>query len=173
MKRISATFALFLWLIASVLAQVGTERAICNQMRQGGRVEIEQDSRLETLLTSKSKVYNAASHLQTNKEGKEVVILRGYRVRCFSGNNQIASRNEAQRIERDLKDYMPELSTYLFFRSPNWRLVVGNFRTSEEAIALMRDLKKHFPVYGQEMFVVSDEIEVPVQNQEEINEYDY
>lgn len=173
MKKHIATLALSVTAVLA-LAQAQTaavpERAICNQMRQQGRVQIEQDPRLETLLTSKSKVYNAASHLQTNKEGKEVVTSRGFRVRCFSGNNQTASRNEALAIEKELKAYMPDLATYLFFKSPNWRLLVGNFRTNEEAIALMRDLKKHFPVYGQEMFVVADEIEVQVQKQETADE---
>lgn len=136
------------------------QTSICDQLRQSGRVSINQDTRLEALLTREAKIYNAASHLQTNKEGKQVLLTSGYRVRVFSGNNQTKSRAEAEQIRDDLKKYNPSLETYVLFRSPNWRLMVGNFRTNEEATALLRDLKKHFPVYGQEMFVVKEQIEI-------------
>ncbi|MDO4496835.1 MAG: SPOR domain-containing protein [Bacteroidales bacterium] len=136
--------------------------SICDQLRQSNRVTIHHDSRLEALLTREAKVYNAASHLQTNKQGNQVLYVQGYRVRVFSGNKQVASRNEALKIEADLKAYNPELETYVLFKSPNWRLLVGNFRTREEATALYRLLKKQFPVYGQEMFVVKEQIEIPI-----------
>jgi len=140
------------------------QTSICDQLRQSGRVEIQQDERLDALLTRETKIYNAASHLQTNKDGKQILTMPGFRVRVFSGNNQIKSRQEALQIEADLKRYNPALATYVLFRSPNWRLMVGNFRTNEEATALLRELKKKFPVYGQEMFVVKEQIEIELEN---------
>lgn len=138
--------------------------SICDQLRQSGRVSIQQDARLDSLLTRNVKIYNAASHLQAGKNGKKVLTMQGFRVRVFSGNNQTASRAEAETIEADLKKFQPDLATYVKFRSPNWRLLVGNFRTNEEATALLRELKKHFPEYGKEMFVVKETIEIPVED---------
>lgn len=136
--------------------------SICDQLRTSGRVIIQQDSRLDALLTREAKVYNAASHLKVTASGKKIITAQGYRVRVYSGNNQTRSREEAMAIQAELKKYDPTLTTYLLFRSPNWRLLVGNFRTSEEATALLRELKRKFPVFGQEMFVVKDQIQIPL-----------
>lgn len=158
-KSLSAIFLLAL--PAMIWSQTeDSKTSICDQLRQSGKVSIQQDARLDALLSRETKVYNAASRLQTSKNGKRVLTMPGFRVRVFSGNNQSASRAEAQQIEADLKKYNPDLATYILFRSPNWRLMVGNFRTNEEATAMLRELKKHFPVYGQEMFVVKEQIEI-------------
>ena len=141
---------------------VGAALTICDYLRQQGNVELLQDPRLEELVGKTSKVYNAASHLQVNKAGERVIVSPGYRVRVFSGNNQITSKNEAFKIEDELKFYIPDLQTYVLFKTPNWRLVVGNYRTQEEATAALRVLKKKFPIYGREMFVVNDDIEIPL-----------
>ncbi len=163
-------FILFWALPIAALAQVvdnSTAEAdavspICKELRSSGRVTLVQDPRLESLLGRNSKIYNAASHMQYNKEGQKVLVMPGYRVRAFSGNNQISSKEEAFKIEAELKEYLPELQTYVLFKTPNWRLLVGNYRTQEEATAALRDLKKKFPIYGREMFVVEDKIEILV-----------
>jgi len=136
---------------------------ICQELRKQGRVSLFQDPRLEPLLGRNSKIYNAASHMQYNKEGKKVLVVPGYRVRAFSGNNQITSKDEAYKIEAELKQYLPDLQTYVLFKTPNWRLLVGNYRTQEEATASLRELKRKFPIYGREMFVVEDKIEILVE----------
>ena len=141
---------------------VGAALTICDYLRQQGNVELLQDPRLEELVGKTSKIYNAASHLQVNKAGERVIVSPGYRVRVVSGNNQITSKNEAFKIEDELKFYIPDLQTYVLFKTPNWRLVVGNYRTQEEATAALRVLKKKFPIYGREMFVVNDDIEIPL-----------
>lgn len=136
---------------------------ICKELRSSGRVTVSQDPRLEALLGRNSKVYNAASHMQYNKEGQRILLVPGFRVRAFSGNNQISSKLEAYKIESELKEAEPDLQTYVLFKTPNWRLLVGNYRTQEEATAALRDLKRMFPIYGREMFVVEDRIEIPVE----------
>lgn len=133
---------------------------LCSYLRSEGRVVLQQDLRLEELLGRNSKIYNASSHLQVNKAGEKVIIAKGYRVRVFSGNNQTTSRKEAENIEKEIKGYLPDLESYVLFKTPNWRLVVGNYRTQEEATASLRELKRKFPIYGREMFVVQDDIEI-------------
>lgn len=166
MKYIAYIF--LMWAMPLItLAQVSengtranTSITISEKLRQSGHVYLVQDQRLEALLGRDAKTYNAASRVQTNKAGHQVLTTTGYRVRVFSGNNQITSKNEAYKIEKELLEYMPDLQTYVIFRTPNWRLMVGNYRTMEEATASLRELKKKFPVYGREMFVIKDEIEI-------------
>ena len=142
--------------------EVGAVSTLCEQLRLQGHVSLQQDARLDQLLSRNSRVYNAASRLLVNKNGDRVIVSPGFRVRVFSGNNQLNSKNEAFKIEDELKFYLPELETYVLFKTPNWRLVVGNYRTQEEATAALRVLKKKFPIYGREMFVVNDDIEIPL-----------
>ena len=131
--------------------------SISTHLRSTGKVAIYQDSRLESLISYTPKAYYANSR---KGKGSEVITTNGFRIRAFSGNNQVTSKNRAYQIEKDLKQYDPDLSTYVIFKSPNWRLLVGNFTTNEEAISTLRELKKHFPEYGREMFVVKDVIEI-------------
>ena len=147
-------------LAEEALPDDSTELSMCAHLREDGRVTVVQDSRLESLVGRTPKVYTGVSHLKTTRQGREVIAVPGYRVRVYSGNSQTKSKNEAYRIEAELKQYMPELETTVVFKTPNWRLLVGNYRTMEEAVASLRVLKKNFPVFGREMFVVNDEIEI-------------
>lgn len=134
-----------------------TMESITTHLKNSGRVAVYHDPRLEALISSQPKTYNV--NVKKGKNG-DVIVTSGYRIRAFSGNNQVTSKNQAYKIEKDLKQYMPDLATYVVFKSPNWRLLVGNYTTSEEAISKLRELKKSFPEYGKEMFVVKDEIEI-------------
>ena len=148
--------------VVSSTAEVDAAPTLCEQLREQGKVTLYQDARLEELLGREVRKYNAVSRLQRNRQGRHVVTSRGYRVRAFSGNNQLELKEEAYRRETEIKSYLPDLETYVLFKSPNWRLVIGNYRTQEEATAAFRKLKKQFPKFGAEMFVVQEDIELPL-----------
>ena len=128
---------------------------ICNHLLSTGRVSIIQDNRLTELLGSQPKAYYV-NGAQPDKATK----VKGFRIRVFSGNQQNTSKNKAYKIQTELTTKMPELSTYVTFKTPNWRLMVGDYRTTEEANSMLRVLRKEFPNYGKDMFVVSEEIEL-------------
>jgi hypothetical protein len=134
-------------------------RSISSHLRING-ARIHQDARLETLVTSFPKIYYGNPKAGSDKN---VYYTKGYRVRVFSGNNQTQSKNLAYQIEKELIEKMPDLDTYVVFKTPNWRLLVGNYRTSEEAYRSLKTLKKEFPARGREMFVIQDEIEIPIE----------
>lgn len=134
-------------------------RSISSHLRTNG-VRLHQDARLEVLVTSAPKTYYGNPKASGDKN---VYYTKGYRVRVFSGNNQTQSKNLAYQIEKELTGKMPDLETYVVFKTPNWRLLVGNYRTSEEAYRSLRTLKKEFPARGREMFVIQDEIELPLE----------
>lgn len=122
-----------------------------------GDVRIYQDARLDSLMNK--HLINTGN--TENVNGEIFVTSRGYRIQIFSGNNQRQSKTEAYAKETEIKEYFPTLDTYVTFQSPFWKLRVGNFRTSEEAHAMLRELKKNFPKW-KEMFIVKDVIKFPV-----------
>ena len=97
----------------------------------------------------------------------EYLKIPGFRVQTFSGNNPRTSKDEAYRKERLIKDLLPDIKTYIEYRSPRWSLRVGDFRTREEAMVLMQELKQAFPEFGREMYTVKVEVvNIPVNNQD-------
>ncbi len=96
----------------------------------------------------------------------EYLKVPGYRVQTFSGNDSRTSRDEAYRKERLVKEAFPDIKTYIEYRSPRWSLRVGDFRTKEEAMVFLQELKQAFPELGKEMYAVKvDEVNIPVNNQ--------
>ncbi len=88
--------------------------------------------------------------------------MKGYKIQAFSGNDQRTSKNEAIRKQSQINNAFPELETVVLFDSPFWRLRVGNFATREEAQEVMEELKRTFPSYGKEMYIVVDEVKIPI-----------
>ena len=138
-------------------AQYAGDGDICNHLHSTGRVSLLQDDRLTVLLGSQPKTYYANPEQQENASK---VRAKGYRIRVYSGNKQATSKSRAYSIQSEMNNRMPELNTYVSFKTPNWRLMVGNFRTTEEANTTLRVLRSEFPQFSKEMFVVSSEIEL-------------
>jgi hypothetical protein len=88
--------------------------------------------------------------------------MRGYKIQAFAGNNQRTSKNEAYRKQAMINQAFPELETVVIFDSPFWRVRVGNFKSRDEAAAVLRELRNAFPSFGKEMYIVTDEVKVPV-----------
>lgn len=99
-----------------------------------GRVTIHQDSRLKSLVGRT----RAFSESQTGNREQKVT---GFRVQVYAGNNSQRARTEALRTADKIKALFPELEVYSQFVSPRWLCRVGNYRSIEEADAVMRQLK--------------------------------
>ena len=68
--------------------------------------------------------------------------VNGYRVQAFAGGNTRADRQKAQNIGEAIKLKFPEQPIYVHFYSPRWICRIGNFRTYEEAHAMLLEIKK-------------------------------
>lgn len=126
-----------------------------------GRVVIYQEEAIKGVVGR-----NIAPKRQVFTTGNSAIYyvkMRGYKVQAFSGNNQRTSKNEAYRKQGLINQALPEHETVVYFDSPFWRLRVGNFKTRGEASDLMRELRKTFPSFGKEMYVVNDEVKIPVE----------
>lgn len=108
-----------------------------------GKVVIHQDDRIDNLIEK---------HIYLNKNGK----LEGFRVQIFydSGNN---SKNRAFAQKAKFLAEYPEVSAYLSFQSPNYKVRVGDFRSRLDADGFKARIIGTFT----DAFVVKDEINYP------------
>ena len=96
------------------------------------------------------------------EDEKAFLRAQGYRTQVFSGNNQRASKEEAFAKEKEIKELFPEVPTYVTYNAPFWKLRVGDFLSHEEAYHMMRQLMDAFPAYAKEMYIVKEEIKIPL-----------
>jgi len=99
-----------------------------------------------------------ATASSSHTESVSYIEMAGWRIQVFVGNNQRLSKNEAFKNEEDIKLTFPEMSTYVTYTAPFWRLRVGDFRTYGEARQSLRKLRTEFPNLGREMSIVKERI---------------
>ncbi|MEI7663837.1 MAG: SPOR domain-containing protein [Bacteroidota bacterium] len=110
----------------------------------GGKTEIIQDQRVD-LLVSK--------HIQIHQTLK---TMDGYRIQLFSdsGNN---SKTKAQAAHDEFQSKHPGVGTYLTFKSPNYQVRVGDFRTKLDAQRFLNEISA---IYSN-AFIITDQINLP------------
>lgn len=111
-------------------------------------------------ITQPEALHNRLKYQEIHKEDTkgETSTSVGYRIQVFADSNQRTAKNQAQTRERNIATKFPELKVYLLFKSPSWRVRVGDFKTRSEAEQVMQDIKTEFPDYANEMMVVVDKI---------------
>lgn len=122
------------------------------EINSQGRVKIVQKEALRQRLMCKEVVDTIA---------QEPVKVVGYRIQVFSDNNQRTAKNNAHLREQKMNEQFPELKTYIIYKSPTWRVRVGDFKILGEAEYVMHELKEAFPAFAREMMIVKDNINVP------------
>ena len=98
-----------------------------------GVVSIHQDARLKSLV-GQVRSYSSAAQNAAQK-------VQGFRVQVYAGGNSQQARSEAYQVAERVKTLFPELPVYPQFVSPRWLCRVGDYRSIEEADAVMRQLK--------------------------------
>ena len=80
--------------------------------------------------------------------------------RNVPGQGKVTIHQDA-RIEALIgQEYIPELSVYTSFNSPRWLCRVGDFRSIEEADAMMRQLRA--TGVFKEVSIVKEQINIPL-----------
>lgn len=125
-----------------------------------GRVLVFEDNSIRGVL---GRSMSANRTVYSKDDGEQYVKMRGYKIQAFSGNNQRTSKNEANSKQRLINEAYPEHETVVTFDSPFWRLRVGNFKTRGEANEVLSEMKKTFTSFGKEMYIVVDEVKIPVE----------
>jgi hypothetical protein len=120
-----------------------------------GRVIIDQPAGIRNLVGTQ-----IAGEVRTTTDGKAYVQYQGFRVQIFSGNDHRTSKEEAFKREREIKEILPDLSTYVNFDAPFWRLRVGDFSSREDAYDTQLNLMQLLPKYKKEMYIVKEDIKL-------------
>ena len=71
------------------------------------------------------------------------VKVAGYRVQVFAGGNTRNDRLKAERIGSEIRSLFPGVPVYVHFYSPRWICRMGNYRTYEEAHAVLERVKNN------------------------------
>ena len=134
---------LFLGIILSFLCPVIQGYGQGNH-KEKGHIQIIQDDKVD-LLVSK--------HVQINQNRKGI---EGYRIQIFfdSGNN---SKTKAQSIYEGFKAKYPDVGAYLSFKSPNYKVRVGDFRSRLDAQRFLNDIAVEYP----NAWIIADMINLP------------
>lgn len=130
-----------------------------------GSVRVYEDESIKHVL---GRPMSPPRTVYTSADGAtQFYRMRGFKVQAFSGNNQRTSKDEAHRKQAQINGTFPDIETTVLFESPFWRLRVGNFTTRDEAEEAMQDLQRAFPSFGKEMYIVVDEVKIPINQTED------
>lgn len=118
--------------------------AIATTASGQGSLNVNQDSRIESLISKQRKMYAIDSSFS------------GYRIHVFMeiGNDAL---EHAKAVKARFENAFPDIPIYLTYAEPYFRLRAGNFRNRVEAEKSLRRIKRQF----KEAFVTADMIYRP------------
>jgi hypothetical protein len=88
----------------------------------------------------------------SKEENKRQEGMSGYRVQIYQGE-----KDRAYDFKSEFLRKYPEYKVYVLFKTPDFRVRIGDFRTRSEAIKLKNLIEKDFP----NSFIVEDFINFP------------
>lgn len=141
----------FAFAILSV-AQNNIVKSLESNVSGQGKVTIRQDARIAALI--------GTEYIPTGTEDRKVIKSWGYRIQVYAGNNTRKSKNEAYSVASRVKERFPDLTVYTSFNLPRWLCRAGDFRSMEEADAMMRQLRS--TGVFKEVSIVKDQINIPL-----------
>ncbi|MFV8370968.1 SPOR domain-containing protein [Flavobacterium sp. LB2P74] len=98
-----------------------------NANAQDGNIRVYQDSKFEQLLNEKRK---------TNVS---YAVNDSYNIQIFSGDSE-----KAKKTLNDFKQEFRDIDGTIIFFTPNYKVLVGNFRTRIEAERNLIEIKKNY-----------------------------
>lgn len=135
-------------LCSSIQAQelIKAEELINKSSTYGsGRVEINQDIRVDSLLSR---------HIMANAKTDGI---NGYRIQIYRGSGRNA-REDANEAKAEFISEFPDIPSYLRFDPPNYfKVRVGDYRTKHDAYPDFKKVKREFP----NAYLVTDIINYP------------
>lgn len=157
MKQLWFWIVYFFCISPSAMAQKDIVKSLQSDVAGEGKVTIHQDARIAALIGS----HAGNATLSTSADGLQRILkTSGYRVQIYAGNNTRTAKQTAQQQAQKVKELFPELTVYATFTPPRWLCRVGDYRSIEEADAIMRRLRNS----GQfkEASIVRDQIIIPL-----------
>ena len=117
-----------------------------------GSVSIHQDARIAALVGNRV--------LPAEGEEPQTLKCAGYRIQVYAGGNTRVAKNEAYAVAEQLQESFPDLPVYTTFNPPRWLCRAGDFRSIEEADAVMRQLRATGEF--KEVSIVREQVNIPL-----------
>ncbi len=152
MKRLGSFLVVCFAFAACSVAQNSIMKSLERDVPGQGKVRIHQDARIAALIGS---AYEPAG-----SDDAPTIKVPGYRIQAYAGNNTRLAKNEAYAVASRIKEYFPELAVYTLFNPPRWLCRAGDFRSIEEADAMMRKLRA--TGVFKEVSIVKEQINIPL-----------
>jgi hypothetical protein len=108
------------------------------------KLQIRQDPRITDLLVRHSQI-------NQRRRGTD-----GFRLEIFFGSDTKA-REQAERVKNEFNSLFPDITSYLLFQTPNFKVRVGDFRNKSEALKTKAFISSKYP----NAFIVKDNIRFP------------
>lgn len=99
----------------------------CNIDAQEQNITLNQDPKFEQLLNEKRKI-NAS-----------ISVNDSYKIQIFSGKSE-----EAKKTLSDFKQEFKNIDGTIIFNTPNYKVMVGNFKSRIEAERNLVDIKRRY-----------------------------
>ena len=129
-------------------ATIGTRKAPTSNTKKENATSNTATSNA-TSNTATPSSNTSASHASSTEESdmskkvmKNSYKVTGYRVQAFAGGETRNDRRTAETVGNNIKRRFPEQPIYVHFYSPRWICRVGNFRTYEEAHAMLLEIRE-------------------------------
>lgn len=113
------------------------------QAQEMGKVLVIKDPQIDSLISKRLALSRAGS------SGNNVTSL-GFRVQIFSG----LGREDAYAEQKRFKSFFPDVTSYVGYTQPNYRVRVGDFRTKLEAQKFVNELKEQY----SSLFIFAEKI---------------
>lgn len=148
MKRFLSVTVLFLVSALAVMAQGKFKDRLEADVEGQAKIRIFQDDRLTDIINA-DYVPKFDVEKKTNKddeptiEGKNSVKIkkRGYRIQVYKGGNSRAAEAAARSAGRKIQLQF-DLEPYVIYNNPDWVCRVGDFKTREDAVEYLKDIRK-------------------------------
>ena len=128
-----------------------------NAVRSGrGVVRIHQSDAIRRLV----KVRDSTSG-DLSSDDALYTTMQGYKVQIYSSNTR-DSRSVATTRSARVKQIYPEHESVILYKAPYWKVQIGNFVTREEAEQVLQGIKRNFPSFGKQSYIVRTTIKVPL-----------
>lgn len=152
-----------LWLCSSLtMAQQPSRSAIFEALETvepgAGVVLVTQSPEIEAVVGVKF-----GNLLDNARMVNGFAIISGYRIQVYSGNLRNSKAIATQR-RNQVSALYPELLPTVEYDAPFWRVRVGNFVDQGEAQTKMQELKKAFPSFAREMYIVRSQVRLDPQD---------
>lgn len=136
-------------IIITILISVITTTAFAQQMmisESVGNISIKKDIRLDVLAAKQAEINKKAAFMN-------ITHANGFRIQVINSSN----RDEANAIKAEMLRRFPEQKTYLLYKSPNFKVRVGNFLTQREAEPIRKMIAALYP--GRSIYLIAERVE--------------